>query len=144
MKKFSDISVISESTKVDEPIAKQYDVIMYLIEQMLKIQISGVRDPIIASRAYISGKNELAAVIVGLFNNKELLKNINKPDFILDISDIYNTIAETNEDYLGDILQLSDVNRLTSLLEASEFFDDDNIVKKTVLKRMGELNYGKN
>ncbi len=124
MKKFSDISDISENVKTDEPIDKQYDVIMYLIEQMLKIQVNGVRDPIIANNAYISGKHEFAAVIVGLFNNKELLKNINKPDFILDISDIYN--------------------RLTSLLETSKFFNENNIVKKTILKRMEELDYGRN
>lgn len=143
MRKFTTLeNIINEDVKKDAVIENQYELITALIDNLLKIQVVGVVDPIIKNNAIIGGKKELVHVLVSIFNNPKLLNKLKNIDFTNNLVDIYNVIEEKNEDYLYDIQTISDISKLESLLEVTSFFGN-NMVTDCIIKRITELNYGK-
>ncbi len=143
MRKFTTLeNIINEDVKKDAVIENQYELITALIDNLLKIQVVGVVDPIIKNNAIIGGKKELVHVLVSIFNNPKLLNKLKNIDFTNNLVDIYNVIEEKNEDYLYEIQTISDISKLESLLEVTSFFGN-NMVTDCIIKRITELNYGK-
>ncbi len=97
MRKFTTLeNIINEDVKKDAVIENQYELITALIDNLLKIQVVGVVDPIIKNNAIIGGKKELVHVLVSIFNNPKLLNKIKNIDFTNNLVDIYNVIEEKN------------------------------------------------
>ena len=144
MRKFTTtLDTINEKETKEEQIQNRYDLILSIIDKMLNINVVGIRDPIIKNNAYISGKNELAAIVVAILDDPKIIDKISNLDMQSDMSDIYNALQEKNEDYLYGIETISDSKRLDVLLETSKMFGD-NMITEAITKRIIELGYGKN